>query len=218
MGFVHRSAIIRSLLLTVAALGAALPARAQTPRIEVSGGYQFFNLSADLESLDIDTGDIPVRNLDQSLPAGWYVDIAGNLNRHFGVVFAAGGNYKSMTESATFGGAAASASFDLKIHEFMGGVRYSSRAHRTVVPFGQFLVGAITASAKVTASGSVPGSPGFSFSEEASGTDIALQVGGGMQLRVADNFGVRIGADYIRVMAVEGVNAFRLGAGVVFAR
>ena len=214
----NRSAMIRSLLLTIAALGAALPAAAQTPRIEVSGGYQFFNLSADLESLDLDTGGIPVRDIDQSLPAGWYVDIAGNLNRHFGVVFAAGGNYKSLTESASFGGINASASFDLKVHEFMGGVRYSSRAHRTVVPFGQFLVGAITASAKVTASGSLAGSPGFSFNEEASGTDIALQAGGGMQLRLTDTFGVRIGADYIRVLAVEGVNAFRLGAGAVFAR
>ncbi len=208
--------VIRGLLLTVAALGAPLSAAAQTPRFEVSGGYQFLNISADLEG--IDTGDIPVRNVDQSLPAGWYVDIAGNLSRHFGVVFAAGGNYKSITESASFGGLAASASFDLRVHEFMGGVRYSSRAHRTVVPFGHFLVGAINASAKVTASGSVAGSPGFSFSDEASGTDVALQAGGGMQLRIANNFGVRVGADYIRVLAVEGVNAFRLGAGVVFSR
>ena len=100
----------------------------------------------------------------------------------------------------------------------MGGVRYSSRAHRTVVPFAQFLVGAITASAKVTGSASISGAPCFTISEEASGTDIALQAGGGMQLRLADNFGVRVGADYIRVLAVEGVNAFRLGVGVVFAR
>ncbi len=212
-----RAAIIRSLLLTVAALSAALPAAAQTPRIEVSGGYQYFNVSADLES--IDTGDVPIRNVDQSLPLGWYVDLAGNLNRHFGIVFATGGNYKSITESATFGGLAASASVDLRVHEFMGGVRYSSRSNPTVVPFGQFLVGAINGSAKVTASGSVVGSPGFSFSGEASGTDIALQAGGGMQLRLADKFGVRVGADYIRFLTDEGgVNAFRFGAGVVLAR
>ena len=211
-----RAAMIRILLLTVAALGTALPAAAQWPRIEVSGGYQFLNISADLEG--IDTGDIPVRNVDQSLPAGWYVDLAGNLNRHFGVVFAMGGNYKSVTESATLGGFTASGSVDLKVHEFMGGVRYSSRANPTVVPFAQFLVGAINASAKVTASAGGGGSPGFSFSDEASGTDVALQAGGGMQVRVADNFAVRVGADYIRILAVEGVNAFRFGAGVVFAR
>jgi hypothetical protein len=38
--------------------------------------------------------------------------------------FAAGGNYKSIAESVSFGGFAASASVDLKVHEFMGGVRY----------------------------------------------------------------------------------------------
>ena len=210
------AAMIRGLLLTMAGLGVALPAAAQTPRIEVSGGYQFLKISADLES--IDTGDVPVRSIDQSLPAGWYVDLAGNLNRHLGVVFAVGGNYKSISESATLGGAAASASADLRVHEFMGGVRFSSRRNPTVVPFGQFLVGAVNGSAKVTASVSVPGSPGFSFSEEASGTDVGLQTGGGMQLRLAEKFFVRVGADYIRIFSVEGVNAFRFGAGVVFAR
>jgi opacity protein-like surface antigen len=193
-----RAALLRSFLLTVAASGVALPVAAQTPRVEVSGGYQFLNVSADLES--IDTGDLPVRNVDQSLPTGWYIDLAGNLNRHFGVVFEAGGNYKSVSESATFAGIAASASVDLKVHEFMGGVRYSSRANPTVVPFGQFLIGAINGSAKVTASGSVTGSPGFSFSGEASGTDIALQAGGGMQLRLTDKFGIRVGADYLHIL------------------
>ena len=208
--------MIRSLIVAVATLVAALPAAAQTPRIEVSGGYQFLSVSADLDS--IDTGDVPVRNVDQSLPTGWYVDLAGNLNRYIGVVFAAGGNYKSMSESATFAGLAASASVDLKVHEFMGGVRYSVRAHPTVVPFGQFLVGAINGSAKVTASASIVGSPGFSFSGETSGTDMVLQAGGGMQLRLTDKFGVRVGADYMRILADEGVNAFRFGAGVVLAR
>jgi opacity protein-like surface antigen len=212
-----RAVLIRSLLLTVAALGAARPAAAQAPRIEVSGGYQFLNISADLES--IDTGDLPVRDVDQSLPTGWYIDLAGNLSRHFGVVFEAGGNYKSITESATFAGVTASATADLSVHEFMGGVRYNSRANPTVIPFGQFLIGAINGSAKVTASGSVVGSPGFSFSGEASGTDLALQAGGGMQLRLTDKFGIRVGADYLHILADEGgVNAFRFAAGVVLAR
>jgi opacity protein-like surface antigen len=210
-------ALFRGLLLTAAALSAALPAVAQTPRIEVSGGYQFLNVSADLES--IDTGDVPVRNVDQSLPTGWYVDLAGNLNRHFGVVFEAGGNYKSISESAMFAGVAASATADLRVHEFMGGVRYNSRANPTVIPFGQFLVGAVNGSAKVTASGSVTGLPGFSFSGEASGTDLALQAGGGMQLRLTDKLGVRVGADYLHILADEGgVNAFRFAAGIVLAR
>src|SRR5262245_4582922 len=211
-----RSALLRS-LLTVAALSVALPVMAQTPKIEVSGGYQFLNVSADLES--IDTGDLPVRDVDQSLPTGWYIDLAANLSRSFGVVFEAGGNYKSVSESATFGGVAASATADLRVHEFMGGVRYNSRANPTVVPFGQFLLGAVNGSAKVTASGSITGLPGVSFSGEASGTDLALQAGGGMHVRLTDKLGVRVGADYLHILADEGgVNAFRFAAGVVLAR
>jgi hypothetical protein len=212
-----RTALIRSLLLTAAVMAVALPVAAQTPRVEVSGGYQFLNVSADLES--IDAGDLPDRDVDQSFPTGWYIDLAGNLTRHWGIVFEAGGNYKSISESVAFGGIAAGASVDLRVHEFMGGVRYSSRANPTVVPFGQFLAGAINGSAKVTASGSLVGTPGFSFSGEASGTDLALQAGGGMQLRLTDTFGVRVGADYLHILADEGgVNAFRFAAGVVLAR
>jgi hypothetical protein len=52
---------------------------------------------------------------------------------------------------------------------------------------------------------------------EASGTDIALQAGGGMQLRLTDRFGVR--GDYLHILADEGgVNAFRFAADVVLLR
>jgi hypothetical protein len=46
----NRADLIRRFLVTVAALGVALPVAAQTPRVEVSGGYQFLNVSADLRS------------------------------------------------------------------------------------------------------------------------------------------------------------------------
>jgi hypothetical protein len=39
-------------------------------------------------------------SINRCQPAG-HVDLAGNLNRHLGIVFAMGGNYKSITESAT---------------------------------------------------------------------------------------------------------------------
>ena len=88
-----------------------------------------------------------------------------------------------------------------------------------MTPFGQFLFGAVNGSAKVTASGAIAGSPGFSFSNEASGTDLAWQAGGGVQFRLTERVGFRVGADYLSILAEEGgANAFRMGAGVVFAR
>ena len=69
-------------------LGVAVPVSAQTaPRTEISGGYQFVTFSVDGEN--------------ESLPKGWYFDVAGNLTPMLGVVFQVGGNYKTFEESVT---------------------------------------------------------------------------------------------------------------------
>ena len=55
------------LALLTAAMAVAVPATAQdVPRVELSGGYQFLNFSVEGES--------------ESMPLGWYFDVAGNLN------------------------------------------------------------------------------------------------------------------------------------------
>lgn len=183
-------------------LGLALPAAAQTmPKAEVSGGYQLLNLSSGGDS--------------ESFPKGWYVDVAGNLNRHIGVVVEVGGNYKSMTESVTVGGVSATATADIKLHEFMGGVRVSSRTNPTVVPFAQVLAGGMNGSVSVAGSSSIGGTTLFSASSAESETNFALQVGGGANIRLTDKVGVRVGADYLRIFVEgEGTNVFRFGVGI----
>jgi opacity protein-like surface antigen len=200
------SSVARGFVFGLAAFGAALPVAAQTtPKIEISAGYQLLNLDTDGDS--------------ESLPKGWYVDVAGNLNRYLGVVFEVGGNYKSVSESATFMGVTETATVDLRVHEFMGGTRVTSRANATVMPFGQVLVGAVNGSAKVTASSTAGSSTLFSFNAEENGTNFGLQAGGGAQLRITDRIGFRFGVDYLRIFADEGDgNAFRFAAGVVLAR
>ena len=90
------------------------PPSAQTaPRTEISAGYQFVTFSVDEEN--------------ESLPEGWYFDVAGNLNPMIGVVFQVGGNYKTFEESVTVGGGTFTANADLDVHEFLGGVRLSAR-------------------------------------------------------------------------------------------
>ncbi len=161
---------VRALVFCLASLATALPVSAQsTPKVELSGGYQFLNFSLSGEN--------------ESMPLGWYFDAAGNLTRMLGVVFQVGGNYKTFDESLTIGGITASASADLKVHEFLGGVRMNFRSNRAVVPFGQFLVGGINASVKVSASTTIPGQAPITFSNEDSGTDFGLQAGGGVKLR-----------------------------------
>jgi opacity protein-like surface antigen len=197
---------IRVLVYCLAAMTLAVPAMAQSaPTVELSGGYQFLNFSSEGES--------------ESMPAGWYFDVAGNLTPMLGIVVQVGGNYKTFDESITVGGITASASADLKVHEFLGGVRVNSRSNAAIVPFGQVLAGAVNASIKVNGSATLPGQPPIVINQEDSGTNFAIEAGGGVNFGLSDNLGLRVGADYLRVFADEGgANVFRFAVGIVIGR
>ena len=194
---------MRVLSIGVVILGVAVPAASQpTPRTEISGGYQF--LSFAVEGQD-----------NESMPKGWYADVAGNLTPMIGVVFQVGGNYKTFNEPITVGGLTRAASADLKVHLFLGGVRINARQNSAFVPYGQVLVGAANSSVDLT--GTIPGIP--SFSQEESATNFTLELGGGVNFGLTDNAGIRFGVDYLRAFADEDdVNAFRFHVGVVFKR
>lgn len=192
------------------ALGIAGSAAAQdVPRAELSAGYQFLSLKS-----AGDTGD----GFDESLGKGWYADVAGNLGRSFAVLFQVSGNYKTFEETETFQGVTSTVTVDFKVHTFMGGVRVSARPNRTVAPFAQFLVGGVNGSADVSGSVTGGGQTFFSSSSSDSSTDLGIQAGGGVNIWLSEKFGVRVGADYLRVFGDEDVdlNAFRFVGGAVF--
>ena len=203
---------VRVLGFCLAALAVAIPVSAQTtPRTEISGGYQFLTFSVD-EDTSLDGVDN-----SESLPKGWYVDVAGNLNPMIGIVFQVGGNYTTFAESSAIGGGTFTATADLDVYQFLGGVRLSARNNPKLVPYGQLLVGGINGSIELSTSSTIPGLP--SFSEEDSTTNFALEVGGGVNFGVAENVGIRFGVDYLRVFAEDaGSNVFRFHAGLVVGR
>ena len=200
---------VRVLVFCLATMATALPVSAQsTPKVELSGGYQFLNVS--LFSLNDE---------NQAMPLGWYFDVAGNLTPMLGVVFQVGGNYKTIDQSATIGGVTFAASADFKVHEFLGGVRVNFRSNRAVVPFGQFLVGGFNGSINVSGSATIPGQPPVTFSNEDSLTDFGLQAGGGVNFGLTDAIGLRAGADYQHVfLPDDSANVFRFHIGVVIGR
>ena len=196
---------------STAAMGAILlifalagPASAQdAPRTELSGGYQLVGFGGEL---------------DQTLNKGWYADLAGNFNRVLGVVFQVGGSYKSVTESTTVGGVTATATADLKLHQFMGGMRANLRT-RAVTPFAEFLIGGINSSASVE--GSVIGVGGgsiFSVNESESSTNFAIQAGGGVTVNLTDSVGVRAAGSYLRLFGEDdSLHLYRFAGGVVLS-
>ena len=190
-------------MVMAGAIVAAVPASAQTtPTVQVSGGYQFLNLSFEGEG--------------ETLGKGWYGEVAGHFTPMFSAVFEVGGNYKSVSESLTINGVTTTLDADFSVHQFLGGVRVSHRRNPSLVPFGQVLFGGVNVSVEGSGSASIGGGEIFSFSEGDAATEFAMQIAGGLDLRVTDRAGIRVGAGYTRIFADEGVNAFRAIIGVVF--
>lgn len=173
------------LLMFVVPAVMTTPALAQdVPAVEVSGGYNLLKFS------------------DETLPTGWYADVAGNVTKWLGIVGQVDGNYKTIDVSGV--------SVKTKLHGFMGGVRINARENPNAVPFVQALFGAMHTTGSTTLSGLLP------FEVSNSETDSVLQLGGGVNLMPAGNIGVRVAADYMRIFVTNaGTNVFRFGAGVV---
>jgi len=196
-----RKLLIAGIVAGVCSWVLALPATAQT-RGEFSAGYQLIHAASDI---------------DETLEKGWYADVAGNLTNNVAAVFQVGGNYKTYEESETISGVVTTLSADLRIHEFMGGIRAMARPSPTVTPFVQVLVGGINTSVDVSGEVVVNGTTLLSLDESDSSTNFGLQTGGGVNVNVSDSFGVRFGADYIRVFAEDGgANVVRVAVGAVF--
>ncbi len=181
---------------------AASPGQAQTrSTVDVSGGYQLLHVAS---------------NVDETLAKGWYADLSAELIRPLRLVIQAGGNYKSLEQSITIRGVTTQLTGDLKVHEFMGGVRFQPGSNGPVTAFGQALVGAVNGSATVSGSVTTGSIDFLAANGSSSSTEFAMQFGGGVNVRMTDRVGVRAGADYIRVFSDGGGNVFRLGIGAVF--
>jgi hypothetical protein len=133
----------------------------------------------------------------EKFPKGWYVDATGNLTNAIGIVGQVSGNYKHFDDD-----------IDFKIHTFMVGLRGSSPGR--VRGFGQVLVGG----ANFKASDNI---------ETVSETDVAIQLGAGVNVMGSGNVGLRVGADYLRILSKddgdlsggEDLNGLRFVVGVV---
>jgi opacity protein-like surface antigen len=158
----------------------AAPAYAQgTPRAELSGGYSFMH--------DMDRGE--------DFSTGWFGSAAGHINEWIGVVTEVGGNYTMCRKcergpftSQTFRGT----DLHLRVYTFMAGPRFDSHAISAVTPFAQVLFGGSHASG------------GFQF-DGALTTGFTYQPGGGVDLNVTPNVGIRLQGDY-RVIRTQGHN------------
>jgi len=174
-------------------------------RADVSAGWRLLHVSGS-ETEDItQTGDDGV-----NLPKGWYVDVAVPIAPMLSIVGDIGGNYKSESESFTEQGITFTGTAKVTLHTFLGGIRLRATENPRVSPFAQILFGAARGSASVEAT--VSGVPLIDFDE--SGTEAAMSLGGGVNLN-AGSLGVRVQADWLKILEDDSGNAFRFGVGIV---
>jgi opacity protein-like surface antigen len=171
------------LMLVLLIVAVAAPAMAQTPSVEIGVGYSYLR----------------DEEIDESLPLGWYADIAGNISDSIGLVGEVGGNYKTISDDDP------DLDLDVKlsVHTAMGGVRLTRRGDGANI-YLQVLAGAARGTVK------------FQGVSEST-TDFAVQPGVGIEFRVGDSMRLRIGGDYRKIFS-EGEKAtqWRATAGLVF--
>ena len=172
---------------------AELPSFAQTPRMEISGGYALMR--------DQDRAE--------TFPAGWVASVVGNINGWIGAASEVGSSYRVCQDcqrgpftSATFRGT----DRNLRVFTFLTGPRFTVRALSKVTPFAQVLLGGSHLSGGVQFDGAL--TTGFTY-----------QPGAGVDVNVTPNLGLRLQGDY-RVIRTEGHNgkASRILAGLVWRK
>ena len=134
-------------------------------------------------------------DIEETLPLGFHVGAAANLNRWFGIAGNFSWNKKSF-EGTLF-------DFDLKLTSFSGGPRFSARGER-LVGFFHVLLGGMN----IATSADAP---------ELSGdvTSFLIQPGGGVDFKATDNLRIRLQGDYQYPTKGDSHSKFRFVAAVV---
>jgi opacity protein-like surface antigen len=135
-----------------------------------------------------------------NLPKGWHASVAGNFNDWFGIAGDISGNYGKPDFGTGIG-------LDTKIHTYTFGPRISYRKNEKVTPFAHVQFGG----AHLSGTGVV--------SENA----FAMNFGGGVDIKINNNFAIRAGQfDYVLTRfngPVTGTKTFqhnfRYSAGIV---
>ena len=190
---------MKRILIVAAMLCCTIPAFAQTPKVEIFGGYSFN------------------RQGSQNLNKGWIGSVTGNFNKWFGIEGDVSGQYWSEDVSVVTGGTVATGTGTLDILTFRAGPKFSLRSEDSpVTPFAHVLIGG----ARMTVGGSTnAGGSTVSVSQGANG--IAGLAGGGIDIGKGP-VAVRMQVDYsvFNISDLFGLsgtsNGVRASAGIVF--
>jgi len=190
--------------LMVLCLPLAASAQEVAPKVEIFGGYSFLRVDLGAIPTDIVPSGGSLGNLDTH---GFNVSFAGNPARHFGIISEV--SQYTKTESFNILGSPLPGGVNVKFRvlTLLFGPRVT--LHRgKVEPFVHGLFGAARATAEAPDLGVSAGDAAYAF---------AYALGGGVDVKVHNNFAIRLGqVDYLGARAGgEGFDNFRYSVGVV---
>jgi len=186
--------------LVLLCLPLAASAQEVAPKVEIFGGYSFLRLNLGNNLSGVPSGT----DLGAIDTHGFNVSFAGNFARHVGIVSEVSRYTTSQSVSVPVLG---NLSGNVNVLTLLFGPRVT--LHRgKAEPFVHALFGA----ARATADASGPG-----LSNNGVGYAFAYALGGGLDVKVHNNFAIRLAQlDYLGARAGgEGLNNFRYSVGVV---
>lgn len=202
---------MKKLIVILVVILCATFAFAQTPKVEVFGGYQYTS---------VDTKDSGLGRLNFN---GWDADVAARINKNFSIVGDFSGVYKSpdLSSLVVFGTSPSGTlrpraviPTDIKfgLYNYVFGPRVTMEAGK-ISPFAEALFGMNHLSA--SASGVSISANGF-----------AMAFGGGLDINASKRIGIRLAKfDYmvnrvensdLGLTPAQNLNNFRIATGIVF--
>jgi hypothetical protein len=187
-----------------------------SPRAEFFAGYSVLAANYDVETPVPFMPVITAFDGKQTLKNGFNVSATGYLSKGFGLTDDFSAHFKTNRIPSALGG---NIETGIRVFNVTGGSQYKFRSSSRLTPFARVLAGVAVTQSKLTITRN-------NLSDNSSSTDLALMIGGGLDVRVNKHVDLRVfQADYNPVFLKRGneqgfgesrADNVRFSFGVVF--
>ena len=207
--------LLLSVLLIICCVSLAPAQSDRSSRAEFFAGYSVLRTKYKAEHTDPFEPVIVFFDGKQTLN-GFNISATGYLTKGFGITGDFSGHFETKKLADPLGG---NIETKIRVFNILGGPQYKFRNHTRLSPYVRALAGVARTSAKLIV-------PSLNVTETRSSTDLALAIGGGLDVRISDRIDLRVfQAEYNPIFLSRGnelgfggtrADNIRFSFGVVF--